>query len=222
MSSLPDACGRLSLHLAFRTAFLHAGQWFDGRCRNAQPPLRRIAIVCTQGSPSAVIGCGPWLCRPVGKRKGHGRPRRRTRPCDTCKGMRSYEGFPSVMRAMHAAFAVHGDACLGGVRSHRRKRRVRRGDDPLSRQRRLGEAVRVHVRRWCALRVLAGRTDGGRRRRLVQRYRECAAWIARTVQRQRKIAAPRNKPTGVRGQWRSLVRGERAGTGIRIVYKIAK
>ena len=147
---------------------------------------------------------------PVGKRKGHGRPRRRTRPCDTCKGMRSYEGFPSVMRAMHAAFAVHGDACLGGVRSHRRKRRVRRGDDPLLRQRRLGEAVRVHVRRWCALRVLAGRTDGGRRRRLVQRYRECAAWIARAVQRQRKIAAPRNKPTGVRGQWRSLVRGKHA------------
>ena len=55
-----------------------------------------------------------------------------------------------------------------------------------------------------------------------ERMADDGAWIARAVQRQRKIAAPRNKPTGVRGQWRSLVRGERAGTGIRIVYKIAK
>ncbi len=70
------------------------------------------------------------------------------------KGMRSYEGFRLSCVLCTLLFAVHGDACLGGVRSHRRKRRVRQ-DDPLSRQRRLGRSRSRTYGDGVALRVLA-------------------------------------------------------------------
>ncbi len=59
----PDACGRLSPPYRIPDG-LFAGQWFDGRCRNAQPPLRRHCHRLHPGSLSAVIGCGPWCVGP--------------------------------------------------------------------------------------------------------------------------------------------------------------
>ena len=207
VSSLPDACGRLSPPYRIPDG-LFAGQWFDGRCRNAPAAAPTTGYHRLHpGSLSAVIGCGAVVCRPVRERGGMGAVVARVHAIHA-KGVRSYEGFRlscvlctllSLFMVMPASVASAATEGSGGSGRH----------DPLSRQRRWAKPFACMSRRWCCA-PASWRANGWRTTATAgMRYRECAAWIARAVQRQRKIAAPPEQTNGVRvsmakpGSWKA-------------------